>query len=149
MTKARPFDQSIADEVCKKLAEGKSLVKICDAAGIPDRSEIYVWLRENEVFRLQYATARTDQADTHFDEIVAIADDDKLTPEDRRVRIEARKWTAGKQRPKKYGDATTIKHADADGEKLTLRSIIGELDGGTAGLPGAETKAGGSKLAAE
>ena len=35
-----------------------------------------------------------------------------------KLRIDTRKWMAAKLAPKKYGDSTTIKHADANGEKL-------------------------------
>ena len=44
-----------------------------------------------------------------------------------RLRVEARKWWAAKVNPKKYGDSTQIKHADADGNKLDTAPLVNEL----------------------
>ena len=76
--------------------------------------------------REQYARARESQADAIFDEILAIADtpmvgEKRKVKEDgsveiqtgdmiehRRLQVDARKWMAGKLRPKKYGDKLDI-----------------------------------------
>ncbi len=81
-----------------------------------------------------YARAREDQADTLADEIVAIADEPaagkKTTTkangdvetvegdmiEHRRLRVDARKWTAAKLKPKKYGERQAL--TGPDGESL-------------------------------
>ena len=82
----------------------------------------------NEDFCTQYTRAREDQADTLADEIIAIADEqpeviavvDKRTGELiehkldgaflqwQKNRIDARKWTAMKLKPKKYGDKVQV-----------------------------------------
>jgi hypothetical protein len=79
-------------------------------------------------FALQYTRAREEQADTLADEIIAIADEqpetipvvDKRTGELiehkldgaflqwQKNRIEARKWTAMKLKPKKYGERVAL-----------------------------------------
>jgi hypothetical protein len=112
---------------------------------MPDKATVFRWLAQNEGFRDQYARAREAQADALFDEMLDIADDgsndwmerkreDGSTEEvlnhehiqRSKLRIDARKWMAGKLRPKVYGDATTLKHADADGEKLDLASVVAQ-----------------------
>lgn len=69
-----------------------------------------------------YTRAREEQADTNADEILSIADQmpPKFTDEKGRVmldhtyiawqknRIEARKWTAAKLKPRKYGDRMAV-----------------------------------------
>jgi hypothetical protein len=69
-----------------------------------------------------YARAREDQADTNADEILQIADEHppEHTDEKGRTsldmtyiqwqknRIEARKWTAAKLKPRKYGDRFAV-----------------------------------------
>jgi hypothetical protein len=74
-----------------------------------------------------YARAREDQADTNADEILKIADEmpPEYTDEKGRTtidqtylawqkqRIEARKWTAAKLKPRKYGDRLAL-GGDAD-----------------------------------
>jgi len=90
---------------------------------MPDRSTVYDWLIRHPVFADQYTRAREEQADTLADEIMAIADETPdLNPildkhgalieiqlhsayiQWQKQRIDARKWTAMKLKPKKYGD---------------------------------------------
>lgn len=70
---------------------------------MPGIETVRRWLMGNEAFRAQYAYAREEQADTYADEIVRIADSEPDSNR-ARVRIDARKWVAGKLRPKVYGD---------------------------------------------
>ena len=122
------FTQHLADLICVRIAEGESLRQICRDDEMPDRVTIYRWLAANEDFCTQYTRAREDQADTLADEIIAIADEqpeviavvDKRTGELiehkldgaflqwQKNRIDARKWTAMKLKPKKYGDKVQV-----------------------------------------
>lgn len=107
---ARPSDYSetIADQICERLADGESLRSICSDEAMPAKSTVFKWLARHPEFQDQYARASECRADTHADEIIDIADDDHLEPNDKRVRVDARKWVASKLRPKKYGDRTLI-----------------------------------------
>jgi hypothetical protein len=127
------FNKHIAFVLCTRIAEGESLREIVKDAGMPDRSTIYDWLLRHPEFADQYARAREEQADTLADEIIAIADEqpeiiavtDKRTGELiehkldgaflqwQKNRIDARKWTAMKLKPKKYGDKLAL-GGDAD-----------------------------------
>jgi len=122
----RPTDYSekIASEICTRLTQGEPLVQMCRDEHLPHVSTIYRWLARHPDFCDTYARAREEQADTLADQIVQIADErpevnpiiDSKTGELIRIelsssyiawqknRIEARKWTAMKLRPKKYGD---------------------------------------------
>jgi hypothetical protein len=117
------FTQDIAEVICTRIAEGESLRDICKDDDMPTRMTIYRWLQADPVFCDQYTRAREDQADTLADEIMAIADETPdLNPildkhgalieiqlhsaylQWQKQRIDARKWTAMKLKPKKYGD---------------------------------------------
>ncbi|WP_181315847.1 terminase small subunit protein [Rhizobium sp. JAB6] len=121
------FTSEIAEQICERLAEGNSLRSICEAEDMPSKTTVFRWLNAFPDFRDQYARAREAQADALFDEILDIADTpitgektkvDKdgnvieMTKADmiehRRLQIEARKWMAGKLRPKVYGDKLDI-----------------------------------------
>lgn len=119
------FSQELFDRICERIAEGESLRAICEEPDMPARVNVIRWLEKDEALRNQYARARELQADHEFDEIKAIAD--LADPEDvnvARLRIDARKWRAGKLRPKVYGDkvdlsgnvgfSVTIAREDAD-----------------------------------
>jgi hypothetical protein len=124
------FTQEIADTICQRIADGQSLRSICSLEAMPGQTTVFRWLESNEAFRDQYARAREVQADTLFDEILDIADDgrnDWIERHDQegtatgyrengeamrrsQLRIDARKWMAGKLRPKKYGDKIELEH---------------------------------------
>ena len=85
---------------------------------MPAKAMVFRWLGKFPSFSDQYARAREAQADAIFDEILDIADDSANDWVEReggpqlngehvqraRLRIDARKWMAGKMRPKVYGD---------------------------------------------
>ncbi len=148
---ARPssFTKKIADIICERLADGESLRSICEDDDMPTKTSVFRWLKSNEEFRDQYTLAREAQADTLFDDIIDIADDGRNDWMERRgeedagwqangenirrsqVRIEARKWMAGKLRPKKYGEKLEVEHGVTD----ELSSLMESLNGRTRGLP--------------
>lgn len=124
---ARPTDysQAIADIICERLCDGESLKGICAANDMPHRATVFRWLSLFPEFSDMYARAREVQADALFDEVLQLADTPQMGKrmkktgkgksavieevtgdmiEHRRLQIDARKWIAGKLRPKKYGD---------------------------------------------
>jgi hypothetical protein len=125
------FSQEVFDSICTQIADGKSLRSICAQDGMPTTTSVMRWLKEDDggELREQYTRAREAQADTIFDEILEIADDGRndwmeqrgesegytLNGEHvqrSRLRIDARKWMAGKLRPKVYGDKLALGGAD-------------------------------------
>jgi hypothetical protein len=40
-----------------------------------------------------------------------------------RLRVDTRKWIAAKLKPKRYGDATLLKHGDPDGNALKVEVV--------------------------
>ena len=121
-----PFDQEIANVICDKLAEGKSLRSICESADLPSRETVRKWLREDEGFAGQYARAREEQADFYADKIIEIADEAK-DPQKARVQIDARKWVASKLKPKVYGDRIQQDLTFNELDGLTGAQIDGRL----------------------
>jgi hypothetical protein len=113
------FAQTIADTICDKLADGKSMRTICLADDMPAPSTVFKWLKQQPDFAEQYARAREAQADTLADEILDIADDgandfmedgkyDGDAVARSKLRVDARKWVAAKLKPRVYGDKTLL-----------------------------------------
>ncbi|MBM7406915.1 MULTISPECIES: hypothetical protein [Sphingomonas] len=120
----RPGAQPQADTqrlICERLIEGESLRAICRDASMPSKSTVARWLAADEAFQELYARARELQAEALADEILEIADKahDRDSAAAARVKVDVRKWLASKLAPKKYGDATLLKHADADGAPMS------------------------------
>lgn len=124
-----PWTAKIEEEILTRIAKGQSVVDICADDWLPAQSIFYRRLQDDAEFRERYARAREMQADTLFDEILQIADDGRNDWMERRgegavgyvengeairrseMRINARKWMAGKLRPKVYGDKLDVAHS--------------------------------------
>lgn len=99
----------LGERVCELIAQGKSKRQISEMEGMPNRSTIDAWLLRNETFHGQYARACEIRGEAFAEELIDIADDATLDPQDKRVRIDARKWVASKLLPRLYGDSVTVK----------------------------------------
>lgn len=133
------FNQQTADAICERIADGESLRSICEDENMPSRSTVFKWLSRIEAFADQYTHAREAQADAIFDDILNIADDARNDWMERHgedgigwkengealrrsvLRIDARKWMAGKLRPKKYGEKLAL--TDPEGGALTIQVV--------------------------
>src|SRR5277367_5270024 len=71
------FTTELGDEICNRIADGKSLRAICDEADMPDKATVFRWLlaEQHKDFSNQYSRARAAQADSLVDDILSIADD--------------------------------------------------------------------------
>lgn len=129
--------------ICDRIANGESLRQICGSEDMPACSTVFLWLNEDATFSEQYARAREAQADALFDEILIIADtpmlgekrkidkdgNEEITTGDmiehRRLQVDARKWMAGKLKPKKYGDKIELGHT---GEVGVVTKVVFEIE---------------------
>lgn len=148
-TGGRPsiYSQDLTNRICVRLALGESIRSICKDDDMPAQSVIYQWLYRHPEFAEQYTRAREEQAETHADQIVDIADETPalLEVKDKegnivdikldsayiawqKQRIDSRKWNASKQRPKKYGDRVT--HGGDDESPVVVEhnlNVFGDL----------------------
>ncbi len=98
-------------ELCERISCGESLKAILREDGFPDERNVYRWLESNEVFRQQYVRAREAQADADADAVNDIGYRTLSGEYDSaaaRVAIDALKWSAGKRKPKVYGDRQVL-----------------------------------------
>lgn len=144
------YTKAKADQICRLMAEGKSLREICRADGMPGMSSVWRWLEAHESFRKQYAQARERQAEALFAEMLAIADTPMVGTvetskewgteiksadmiEHRRLQIETRKWMLGKLKPKVYGAAVDGEEGDTVPTPVQVTVVVQD-----ARKPGAE-----------
>lgn len=141
------YSQDLTDRICIRLSLGESVRSICKDPAMPSQALIYQWLYRHPNFLEQYTRAREEQAETHADQIVDIADETPalLEVKDKegnivdikldsayiawqKQRIDSRKWNASKQRPKKYGDRVT--HSGDDDSPVVIEhnlNVFGDL----------------------
>lgn len=129
------YSEELFDRICGLLAKGWSLAKICRQEEMPNPDTVYTWLRTTPGLSDRYARAKEDSADVLAEQINDIADTDperddagKIDPGDvnnRRLRIDARKWVAAKLKPKKYGDRIANEISGADGQPIVINVVTG------------------------
>lgn len=126
MAGGRPstYTEEMGNMICDKLTEGVSLRKLCKMDGFPNPSTIYVWIDRFPEFAERYARAREAATEDMLEDILEIADDPSLDAQEKRVRIDTRKWAMGKLKPKKYGEKTTHEVGNKDGETLKVDNGI-------------------------
>jgi hypothetical protein len=118
------FSKAMAARICGLIAIGHSLVSICERKRFPSYSTVMLWLNTRREFSEMYARAREDQADYLADEICEIADSaTPLNVHVARLRVEARKWSAMKLKPRKYGERLTSEVSGPDGGPIKHQQV--------------------------
>lgn len=128
---------AICEEICAGIALGKSARSMCIEVGITQKT-LWNWLATDINLLQQYARAKERCADLLAEEIIEIADDsqsdykiredgtkyiDNEAVQRSRLRVDARKWYAGKLAPKKYGDKVVNEHQGGDPANPILQHI--------------------------
>ena len=97
------YTVELGDEICSRISEGESLAKICRDDHMPHPSNIYRWLRSDELFRENYREAKDNQAEYFVEQTLIIPDEEEDVAR-AKLKVDVRKWAASKYKPKKYGD---------------------------------------------
>lgn len=116
------YTEEMGDRICDLLTEGRSLRKICMSDEFPAASTVYVWLDRFPSFAEKYTRAREAATEDMLEDILEIADNTELDAQDKRVRIDTRKWVMGRLKPKKYGDKQQVEVGNKEGETLKVES---------------------------
>ena len=147
-TKAgRPTDYTVelGDDICVKLAEGKSLRSICGRGDMPVVSTVLLWVVKGDRgdqtysgFSEQYRRAREAQAEALLDEVIEIADDgsnDTYTDSEgnervnfdhinrSRLRVDTRFKAVAKMHPRRYGEKVQTEVTGANGQPLVQPAL--------------------------
>lgn len=127
------YTAELGDQICERIANGESLRRILRDEGMPSLSMVFRWLASNEIFRDQYAQARSTQADHDFDGLCDMADEPPEKKVDgtvdpgwvqlQKLRIDTRKWAISKLAPKKYGERIATELTGKDGGPIQTEEI--------------------------
>ncbi len=120
------YAPAIVEAVCDRILAGQTLRQIGQAEDMPSVATLVRWLSQHSDFAARYAHAKEVQADLLADDVLGVADDPTIEPSEKRVRIDARKWTAAMMRPKKYGKHPVVDTANQV-QRLSDEELRGEL----------------------
>lgn len=125
----------IEEEIFGRMLSGEAIVNILGPDKddfLPTERTFYRKVQDDALFCQKYMRAREAQAHREAEEIREIAD--AATVEDvhvARLRVDARKWRAGKLAPKVYGDKVDVEHGGTvklEGVKMTFVDVAGPAD---------------------
>jgi terminase small subunit-like protein len=121
------YSEEIAERFCEQIALGSNINRLCETDAFPERQTIYNWFKAHPSFFDNYARAREARADSRVDQIDDVVTDMRAGAIDHnqaRVEIDAIKWQAGKENPKRYGDKVQQELSSPDGGTPVLNVVI-------------------------
>ena len=130
-----PFslENPIWNVVVEGIADGKSLSSVLKAPGMPSHTSARMMIKDNPIFREAYERALQHRADRLAEEILELADEDppeglegaslNAWVQNKRLRVDTRKWIASKLKPKTYGDRIDVSVVD---QRISVIDAINE-----------------------
>lgn len=129
------YSEEIADEICRRLANGEFLRVICREEGMPHWNTVYDWKDENPEFAGRIARAREIGFDAIAEDSMVLLEEkpertgtqfgDKVDPGYvawQKNRAEQRLKLLAKWAPKKYGEKVAL--TDGDGKPLQGAPVV-------------------------
>ncbi len=127
MPRGRPdeYTPEVGKRICEGIAEGKSMVEVCEPADMPARSTVYLWMQKHPDFSDNLARAREASAYAFEDDQHRYRSELETTREMVRVHAlrEASYITDRLQRiraPRTHSETNKHEHTGQDGKPLTV-----------------------------
>jgi hypothetical protein len=103
------YTVEVAERVCDEVASGRTLERIAiEEIWAPSHRQLYYWLVENPEFKEAYEIARDLRAEKLANDILPVAYDRSLDPDERKVIIHAHQWLASKMNRRAWGEHKTV-----------------------------------------
>jgi hypothetical protein len=129
MPRGRPtkYTPELADEICRRIASGETLVSICQDEHMPNKDTIRQWrIDDRGDFSVRYARAREDSAASFEERALGYCDVlerggiNMADVTGLKEAAQILKWAASVRAPKTHGDLTKHQHTGADGAPLQV-----------------------------
>ena len=115
--------------ICGRIANGESLRAICADPWMPNRGTVLEWVRTDPGSARQYSRAMDVRADLRSERIDAYTSAllaGQMTPAAARVAIDAEKWLASKESPRRYGRQAPVEPVLC--ERLTDDELAAQIN---------------------
>jgi hypothetical protein len=123
--------EGLFDEICDRIANGSSLLKLEKEEGFPARSTMQKWINATEDRRTAYDAARQDRADFRAEELDRInqkLEDGTIEPAAAREISANVRFQMSKEDPRRFGDKSQIElnvsRVPSDDDPEELRASI-------------------------
>lgn len=130
------YNETLADEICVRLAAGESLRGICRDDHMPAKETVLMWVVDGKhaAFSNQYAIAREAQAHEHVDEMLDMRHevrDGTLEPSAAKVVSDMIKWSAGRMARKSFGDTMPSDQSNHQAQPIQINFTDAKSPDGT------------------
>lgn len=126
------FNAEIAERICSFIAEGGNVNRFVQLPDTPTYETVLKWLKDYPSFAEDYARARELRSDARSDRIDNICERvlaGEVDPQSARVVIDAEKWQAAHEMPKRYGDRLELDGAVKHDGAFTLADVLAVVHG--------------------
>jgi hypothetical protein len=121
------YSPDLAAEICRRVSNGETLRQVCRIPGMPPESTVRGWVTTDlDGFSARYARARECQCEAWADDLVSISEERDSEPNDRRVRIDTKRWPMSKLLPRRYGDRVV----HAGDPAAPINHLVSDIDFG-------------------
>ncbi len=137
------FSEELADEICARIASGRSVSAIEKDADMPTLTTMFRWMSAHPWFRARYEKAMELRAHRLFEQMLEIADTPTMgetvtehpdgsvevkrgdMAQHRRLQVDTRKWVLARMLPKVYGEKLAHEVTGQNGGALTIQVVTG------------------------
>jgi len=119
----------IFDKIIEDICNGLPVRQILKGDDMPSFHHLLKWIEARPEWGERYARAKQESADFDADNVNYIAElclRGKVDPANARVAIDAYKWSAGKKKPKKYGDNIQL-NANVNSSQMSQEEFLENL----------------------
>lgn len=130
------FTIELFHDICTDIASGMSLQKACREPGRPDKKNVWIWMRDDDLrpeadrlgLRTFYARAVEERTEAFLEDIIEISDsapiDFPAGVQAARLMVDTRKWAMAQMKPRKYGRQSA--QDDADKGDITIHGGLSD-----------------------
>lgn len=123
----------VIEEICDRLAAGESFSSIARDSHMPGWATLYAW-RDSDTDTADKLRRAREAGEYQIAHDATLIVDGLLPvpgvpsdPTRDRARADIRLKLLARMSPKRWGESTQLRHADADGQKLDTQPLVGEL----------------------
>jgi len=125
MRTKRKFDRNAAEEICDRMAEGESLVSICQDDHLPSMGTVFQWLQQKELAEFRELYVQAVHCCAHSLAHKALETVDRLSGDDAqtaRARFDGLMSIAAKLAPTSYSERMMVEHTgDVGGPMVAVQ----------------------------
>ena len=117
------YSEKLGDLICRRIANGCHVSTLIEDGLGPSHSTMWRWQEANPAFRTAVERAQEARAEVWADQLIEIADNPLLDPNDRRIRVETRWKVIGSLLYRRYG----VKQQVDINQKIDVGSTAAEV----------------------